>query len=99
MPHITVQPAATYEEVLSLPHQTLLTLGQQQALDEGPTPLTVGEWVLTDSPPVPGVTEHLVTGCRHYLHGYLLRIDGNAGTAWTGPAYYLTCNGWVRLSQ
>ena len=58
-----------------------------------------GQWVLTQACPAEAlmavIGEHLATGARHHLHGYLFRLQHNGGErCWTGTMYLHTCNGW-----
>ena len=69
---------------------------QQDILADGPTELAAGDWVVTHAPTMDLEDgEHLATGQRHYLHGYLMLLDEQWGDRWSGQAYLHTCNGWT----
>jgi hypothetical protein len=71
-----------------------ITKLQTQILQQGPSLLQCGDWVLTQVCPLELIApEHISTGTRHYLHGYLMYIDNQYERDWSGITYLFTCNG------
>ena len=70
---------------------------QHRLLVSGPTAFAPGMWALMDECPLElHEPEHLATGMRHYLHGYLMHLDATHLRVATGTTYLFTCNGWQK---
>lgn len=60
------------------------------------TALQCGDWVLTEEPPHDGeIDENPINGQRHWLFGYLLRLQTAEGAGWNALLYLFTvADGW-----
>ena len=55
-------------------------------------------WALMDECPLElREPEHLATGMRHYLRGYLMHLGATHLRVATGTTYLFACNGWQKI--